>query len=122
MVQLVFFTVFILLATSFHFLFLTKSKAQPYGWQRFMGIISVASALILVRSLFRMIEYLEGRDGELQSKEVYLYVLDAIPMVLVSIGLYVFHPSKYFNGRRKSLCESESEMTLSFPYVPRPGS
>ncbi|KAJ4109660.1 hypothetical protein NW768_012096 [Fusarium equiseti] len=122
MVQLVFFTVFMVLATSFHYMFLTRAKAQPYGWQRFMVILSVASALILVRSLFRMIEYLEGRDGELQSKEVYIYVLDAIPMAIVSIGFHVFHPSKYFNGRRKSLCESESEMTLSFPYVPRAGS
>ncbi|CVK96260.1 related to RTM1 protein [Fusarium mangiferae] len=122
MVQLVFFTLFIALATSFHFLFLNKSLVQPYGWQKFMVVISVASALILVRSLFRMIEYVEGRDGELQSKEVYLYVLDAIPMAIVSIGFHVFHPSKYFNGRRKSLCESESEMTLGFPHIPRPGS
>lgn len=87
-----------------------------------MVVISVASALILVRSLFRMIEYVEGRDGELQSKEVYLYALDAIPMAMVSIGFHVFHPSKYFNSRRKSLCESESEMTLGFPHIPRPGS
>ncbi|KAF4472122.1 RTM1 [Fusarium agapanthi] len=122
MVQLVFFTLFIVLATSFHFLFLTKSLVQPYGWQEFMVIISAASGLILVRSLFRMIEYVEGPDGELQSKEVYLYVLDAIPMAIVSIGFHVFHPSKYFNGKRQSLYKLDSEMALGFPHIPRPGS
>ncbi|KLO93715.1 RTM1 protein [Fusarium fujikuroi] len=92
MVQLVFFTLFIALATSFHFLFLNKSLVQPYGWQKFMVVISVASALILVRSLFRMIEYVEGRDGELQSKEVYIYALDAIPMAIEHAEL--FSPDK----------------------------
>ncbi|KAF4455114.1 hypothetical protein F53441_2479 [Fusarium austroafricanum] len=105
MVQLVFFTLFIALASSFHFRFLNNSTVQPYGWQKFMVVISVASALILVRSLFRMIEYVEGRDGELQSKEVYIYVLDAIPMAIVSIGFHVFHPSNIHhlnlsNGRQ----------------------
>ncbi|KAF5537621.1 RTM1 [Fusarium mexicanum] len=122
MVQLVFFTLFIALATSFYYLFLNKSLVQPYGWQKFMVVISVASALILIRSLFRMIEYIEGRDGELQSKEAYVYILDAIPMATVSISFHVFHPSKYFNSRRKSPYESESEMTLGFPHIPRPGS
>ncbi|KAF5663909.1 RTM1 [Fusarium circinatum] len=122
MVQLVFFTLFIALATSFYYLFLNKSLVQPYGWQKFMVVISVASALILIRSLFRMIEYIEGRDGELQSKEAYVYILDAIPMAIVSISFHVFHPSKYFSSRRKIPYDSESEMTLGFPHIPRPGS
>ncbi|KAF4951280.1 hypothetical protein FGADI_7593 [Fusarium gaditjirri] len=113
MVQLVFFTLFMAMALSFHFLFLKRSLIQPYGWQKFLVVITVASALILVRSLFRMIEYVEGRDGELQSKEVYLYFLDAIPMAIVSIGFHAFHPSKYLNGVEKTQSSNSGVETSS---------
>uniref|UniRef100_A0A0D2YEL1 Protein RTA1 n=1 Tax=Fusarium oxysporum (strain Fo5176) TaxID=660025 RepID=A0A0D2YEL1_FUSOF len=89
--------------------------AQPFIWQRPLVVIYVASALILIRSLFRMIEYIEGHDGELQSKEVYVLVLDAVPMTIASVSLNIFHPSKYMKSARKSLDDSDSEVGLSDP-------
>jgi hypothetical protein len=59
-----------------------------------------------------MIEYIEGHDGELQSKEVYVLVLDAVPMAIASVGLNIFHPSKYMKNTRKSLDNSDSEIAL----------
>lgn len=84
-----------------------------------MTVIYTASMMILIRSLFRMAEYVEGPEGELQAKEVYIYALDAIPMAMVTIGFHVFHPSRHMGGLEKSLSTSDSEMSFTFPYVAR---
>ncbi|KAK2669649.1 Fungal transcription factor [Fusarium oxysporum f. sp. vasinfectum] len=114
-VQVLFFGLFIAVTGLFHFRFARQSTGQPFIWQRLLVIIYVASALILIRSLFRMIEYIEGHDGELQSKEVYVLVLDAVPMTIASVSLNIFHPSKYMKSARKSLNDSDSEVGLSDP-------
>ncbi|KAI6750575.1 hypothetical protein HG530_014856 [Fusarium avenaceum] len=111
-VQLLFFGLFIAVTGLFHFRFARYSTARPSNWQRLIVVVYVASVLILIRSIFRMIEYIGGHDGELQSKEVYVLVLDAIPMAIVSFGLNIFHPSKYMQSTRKSLIDSDSEIAL----------
>lgn len=35
-----------------------------------------------MRSIFRIIEYAQGYDGELRTTEVYFYVLDSLPIFL----------------------------------------
>lgn len=42
----------------------------PPGWATLLWILYAASVLILVRSVFRLIEYGGGRDGYLMRKEV----------------------------------------------------
>ncbi|KAM0346990.1 hypothetical protein ACHAP4_011553 [Fusarium culmorum] len=62
-----------------------------------------------------MIEYIEGHDGELQSKEIYILVLDAVPMAIASTMLFnVFHPSKFLNGTSENLADSETEDALGY--------
>ncbi|KAF5557611.1 protein RTM1 [Fusarium napiforme] len=112
-VQILFFGLFIAVTGLFHFRFARNSTSRPLSWRRLLVVIYVASVLILIRSLFRMIEYIEGHDGELQSKEVYVLVLDAIPMAIASVGLNLFHPSKYMGSMRKPLENSDSEVELS---------
>lgn len=58
-----------------------------------------------------MIEYIEGHDGELQSKEVYVLVLDAVPMAITTVGLNIFHPSKYLGRSMKPLDDSDSDVS-----------
>jgi len=60
-----------------------------------------------------MIEYIEGHDGELQSKEVYVLVLDGIPMVIASIMFNVLHPSSFLDISSKDVTDSEAETPLS---------
>ncbi|KAF1364806.1 RTA1 like protein [Lizonia empirigonia] len=50
------------------------------------------SILILVRSVFRVIEYIQGNAGYLLRHEVFLYVFDAVLMFLVMLILNVSHP------------------------------
>ncbi|KAH7215428.1 RTA1 like protein-domain-containing protein [Fusarium oxysporum] len=110
-----FFGLFIAVTGLFHFRFARHSISRLFNWRRLLVVIYVASVLVLIRSLFRMIEYIQGYDGELQSKEVYILVLDAIPMAIASVGLNIFHPSKYMKSTRKPLDNSDSEVALSDP-------
>ncbi|KAH9225699.1 hypothetical protein K456DRAFT_1755352 [Colletotrichum gloeosporioides 23] len=67
-------------------------------WRRLLQVLYVASFLILVRSVFRVIEYVMGEDGELQSKEVYIYIFDALLMLAVSAAFNYFHPSRIISN------------------------
>ncbi|KAI3576652.1 RTA1 like protein-domain-containing protein [Fusarium oxysporum f. sp. albedinis] len=98
-VQVLFFGLFIAVTGLFHFRFARQSTAQPFIWQRLLVVIYVASALILIRSLF----------------QVYVLVLDAVLMTIASVSLNIFHPSKYMKSARKSLNDSDSKVGLSDP-------
>lgn len=52
------------------------------------------STLILVRSLFRIIEYFMGSDGYLLENEWPLYVFDGLLMAAAMVIFYVWYPSK----------------------------
>lgn len=71
-----------------------RSETLTVPWRRFLMVLYAASTLILIRSIFRVVEYVQGRDGELQSKEVYFYVFDAALMFLVAVLLNVHHPNR----------------------------
>jgi hypothetical protein len=45
------------------------------------------SALVMARSLFRVVEFIMGNDGYLLSTEWPNYVFDAVPM-LVAMGIF----------------------------------
>ncbi|KIH95296.1 RTA1 like protein [Sporothrix brasiliensis 5110] len=106
-VQLVFFGVFVAVAAVFHVRFLRRSRSSsspstsmadtipggPTVWQRQITALYVASALIFVRSVFRVIEYLMGNDGYILRHEVFLYVFDGLLMLAVMIVFLLAHPS-----------------------------
>ncbi|SJX62134.1 uncharacterized protein SRS1_12983 [Sporisorium reilianum f. sp. reilianum] len=53
-----------------------------------------SSIFIIIRSIYRMIEFAQGYSGYLVSHEVYLFVLDAAPLLL-AVGIWVLMwPSK----------------------------
>ena len=52
----------------------------------------VTSILILIRSIFSVIEYIQGNAGYLLRHEVFLYVFDAVLMLAVMVILNVVHP------------------------------
>lgn len=97
-VQLVFFGFFMLVAFIFH----RRMRAAPtlkstdplIRWQLYLLTLYLTSFLILVRSIFRVVEYIQGRDGALLRKEVYAYVFDAFLMFIVVAWMNYFHPSE----------------------------
>ncbi|KAL4879318.1 putative RTM1-like protein [Aspergillus karnatakaensis] len=97
-VQLIFFTLFITTSLNFHLKLRSRPSrkvlhAQP-PWERHIYALYAGSALIFVRSLFRLIEYAQGNDGYLVSHEIYLYIFDAVLMVLIMGAFGWVHPSE----------------------------
>ncbi|CZR56903.1 related to RTM1 protein [Phialocephala subalpina] len=100
-IQVVFFGIFIVVAGIFHMRITknptVKSMSIPVPWQRYLLILYVASTFIMIRSIFRIAEYVQGQDGALLKTEVYLYIFDATLMFLTMVIFNIFHPSAIIN-------------------------
>lgn len=59
----------------------TQAEVGGFPWRKHLFTTFSAAALILARSIFRFIEYLQGSEGALLRQEVYLYCFDAVPML-----------------------------------------
>ena len=95
-VQILFFGFFIVVAAMFH-LRINKnptSESRDVPWKRHINTLYAASILILVRSIFRVVEYKQGNDGYLLGHEVFLYIFDAILMLGVMVSFNLIHPSE----------------------------
>ncbi|KAF3931172.1 hypothetical protein ABW19_dt0202167 [Dactylella cylindrospora] len=93
-IQIFFFGGFIIMAVIFH-LRLHKSsthRLESRKGRKYFITMYIANALILIRSAFRLIEYIQGQDGELMSKEFYLYIFDGALMVIVVVGYLIVMP------------------------------
>ncbi|KAH9208746.1 putative RTA1 domain protein [Leptodontidium sp. 2 PMI_412] len=105
-VQIVFFGCFVITSSIFHIRLnrSQKSHSLPSSipWRKHMWTLYIASILILARSIFRVVEYLQGSKGYLLSHEFYLYIFDATLMFFTMLLLNWVHPSEIaslINGR-----------------------
>ncbi|KAH8602675.1 RTA1 like protein-domain-containing protein [Bisporella sp. PMI_857] len=65
------------------------------SWPTILIVTNIATALILIRSIYRMIDFSLGRTGYTEMHEWCLYVFDALPIFPV-LALYIWwHPSHY---------------------------
>ncbi|KAF7587790.1 hypothetical protein BBP40_006700 [Aspergillus hancockii] len=76
-------------------------------WETVLVGLYIASALILVRSIFRLIEYAQGNSGYLISHEAFMYVFDSTLMFLTMVAVNICHPSMILVEQRK---ERDAEM------------
>ncbi|EXF79315.1 RTM1 [Colletotrichum fioriniae PJ7] len=73
-------------------------------WRKYYLMTYGIASLMLLRSLFRGIEYFQGESGYLMSHEIFLYLFDAVPMATI-MALYLWiHPGRLVRdiGRVKS--------------------
>ena len=82
----------------FHYRMLGAPTARALdpniSWKKHLNALYGASVLIMVRSIFRVVEYIQGYDGYLLQHEWYLYVFDAVLMLAVMVLFNVVHPSE----------------------------
>ena len=90
-VQIIIFGFFMVTSVLFHTRLVKNPTAASLEawvpWRRHLVILYTTSGLILVRSIFRVIEYLQGNGGYLISHEIFLFIFDA---VLMAITMAVF--------------------------------
>ncbi|KAH7104946.1 RTA1 like protein-domain-containing protein [Auriculariales sp. MPI-PUGE-AT-0066] len=98
LVQIIFFGLFGVTSIIFH----RRVQSQPTAlsnypdlpWRKHIFALYFMSTLILIRSVFRVIEFAQGNDGVLLSKEIYLYIFDTLLMTCVTFTMNTVHPSE----------------------------
>ncbi|KAL9629903.1 MAG: hypothetical protein Q9164_006669, partial [Protoblastenia rupestris] len=97
-IQLLFFGFFVIVAYAFHRKTrngpTSKSMTTTNNWYKHLIALYAASILIMIRSTFRLIEYVQGNDGYLLGHEHFLYIFDAALMLGVMITFNIIHPSE----------------------------
>jgi hypothetical protein len=69
----------------------SRNGAVP--WQQSMRMLFVVSALIMVRSVFRVVEYAMGSEGYLLQNEWPLYIFDSVLMSTVMVVYFMWYPT-----------------------------
>ncbi|RSL98998.1 hypothetical protein CEP52_009957 [Fusarium oligoseptatum] len=100
-IQILFFGLFVAASVVFHLRYRRNSAnwpgAQPAGnfdWEKMMLMLYSTSALILIRCIFRIIEYVMGADAYPLKNEWTLYVFDAVLMAITMAIFYIWYPSQ----------------------------
>lgn len=101
MVQIIVFGLFIITSVVFG----RRMRQSPTlegdqgEWKKHLQALYTVSALIMVRSVFRVIEYAMGNKGYLLANEWPMFVFDAVPMVAVMVVWGVWYPGTIMGQR-----------------------
>ncbi|KAK1142202.1 hypothetical protein N8T08_008128 [Aspergillus melleus] len=95
-IQIFFFGFFIITATHFYWKIrkypIPRSCSPDIPWFKHLKVLYVTSFLIMIRSIFRLAEYIQGNNGYLLHHEMYLYIFDALLMFVTMVVYNVIHP------------------------------
>jgi hypothetical protein len=104
-VQIIFFGFFLISALVFQRRIRADSAANAvagqYPWRKHMWALHSSSILVLIRSVVRVVEYIQGTYGYVMSHEAFIYVFDGLLMFALMVIFVVVHPSEinYLLGR-----------------------
>jgi len=98
LLQITMFGLFVVTTIIWHVRMGRHPTGEPYNrnitWKQTVFMLYGVSMLIMIRSVFRVIEYVMGNDGYLLQHEWTLYVFDAVLMFLVMVIFFIWYPSK----------------------------
>lgn len=97
-VQIIFFGFFLISALVFQRRLIShptaKGLADHLPWRKHIYALYTSSVLVLVRSVVRIVEYIQGTDGFVLSNEVFIYVFDGLLMFALMVIFLIIHPSE----------------------------
>ncbi|CAF3735783.1 unnamed protein product [Adineta steineri] len=94
-IQIGVFFFFTICAIHFHVTVNKSGQHNGGNWRQLIKALYVACVFVLLRSLFRVIEFSESVTGYLQTAEWTFYVFDALLIFLTTIIFTIYHPGKY---------------------------
>ncbi|KAJ4990108.1 hypothetical protein SVAN01_04389 [Stagonosporopsis vannaccii] len=108
--QVATFVVFLLAAVDFHVHVKrtpkTDQDTDEVVWRKMLHALYTLSSLILLRCVFRLIEYSMGNAAYLIANEWTLYVFDGVPMLAVFALLLVWRPEEGSRGSHRKVSDS----------------
>ncbi|KXG52381.1 RTA-like protein [Penicillium griseofulvum] len=128
-VQIIFFGFFVVVAVLFDLKLrkypIPRSASGEIPWRKHLNILYATSLLILVRSVFRLAEYIQGNHGYLLHHEVYLYVFDSLLIFIAMVVFNVVHPyeiTRLLSGISDYELTGNPEERIVKPYGAYPGA
>lgn len=122
-IQVVFFGLFIVTTIVFHIRINKQPTSASLGaiapWRRLIWVLYVSSAFIMIRSVFRMVEFGMGNSGILQQNEGYLFGMDGALMFLVCASLLWCHPGQIVQGYKAVEGRADVESFSTYPLADR---
>ncbi|KAL8853550.1 MAG: hypothetical protein Q9221_001536 [Calogaya cf. arnoldii] len=95
--QIIIFGLFVLASIVFHLRLRKQPTRESYAgdvkWQKMLSVLYAVSAIILVRNIFRVVEYIGGNDGPLLRVEWPIYVFDALLMAATMAIWFAGYPT-----------------------------
>ncbi|KAH7349174.1 RTA1 like protein-domain-containing protein [Pyrenochaeta sp. MPI-SDFR-AT-0127] len=101
-VQLLFFGFFLVISLLFwkRLRGSTKMLSIPqnghHSWTALLKLLLCAAVIIILRCIFRVLEFAQGHGGYLASHEVYMYLFDTAPMLVVQVMFHFVHAADVF--------------------------
>lgn len=83
-----------------------------YSWLALLKLLLSAAVIVILRCIFRVIEFSQGHDGYLASHEVYMYLFDTAPMFAVQIMFHVVYAADVFGPGTLARADNESYIDL----------
>jgi hypothetical protein len=94
--QILLFLAFVICCVVFHRRFRAylrhTSIPVEVRWEAYLNMLYFTSASILVRNIFRVVEFIMGKQGYLQQYEWPTFVFDSVLMLLVMVAFYIWYP------------------------------
>jgi hypothetical protein len=113
-IQLISFGLFGLTALIFHVRIrkapTARSSQMDQSWISTMHLLYGLSGLIILRSVFRIVEYVMGTDGYPLTHEWTLYAFDTVPMLVVALLFYLWYPNNLSRKESKDI-QLESQVS-----------
>ncbi|UZP32435.1 hypothetical protein NXS19_000251 [Fusarium pseudograminearum] len=107
--QVILFLAFVVCCVVFHRRFRVHLRQShtpvEIRWEAYLNMLYVTSALILVRNVFRVVEFVMDKEGYLQQKEWPTFVFDSVLMFLVMMAFYIWYPGNLTSRLRDSTVE-----------------
>ncbi|PSN61798.1 RTA1 like protein [Corynespora cassiicola Philippines] len=101
MIQIIMFGFFAATAVIFQSRITRSPTPEAYNpsipWKKSLRMLFIVSALIMIRSLFRVVEYAMGNDGYLLKHEWTMYIFDSVLMFGVMVVYYLWYPTYIAN-------------------------
>ncbi|GKT52213.1 protein RTM1 [Colletotrichum spaethianum] len=111
MFQIVMFGVFIVSILGFHLRFarhVDNHRVRHVPWQSTLTMLYLTSIAVMLRNVYRVVEYVLGRESYLSVNEWPTYIFDALLMLFTMAAFYWWYPSKVC--QKEHYRDSESEL------------
>ncbi|KAH6673652.1 RTA1 like protein-domain-containing protein [Halenospora varia] len=115
-IQLATFTFFVVIVSKFHFLTRKEGNVSDeagHAWKKVLFAVYISSTLIIIRCIYRLVEFALGIWGYPFTHEWMFYVFEALPMLPAIAIFCLWHPAHYFASDRldrKSRSTSDVEL------------